>query len=778
LEEEWEAIIPECDDYQRVMREHACEHAIANRNAREEFGREWERLVSTYNAARIAKQENQEDRKNEWETLKIVTCLLHHIHSSVTTSIETGGPCPTIDDDPDGVRLAIEDCHIVTRGCDEDSMTHHLCLDWCEIPEVPPLPPVEEPACSPEYIAFEQAQFLAAIQTSYTTMLTAVDTQYPDDPLVNYETILSPAGWAGCAPPLVCVDCAGMAPTPANPLYTSEARTCHVHEEYLSPGQSNSDSFRCLDGTCTDRQGRCNGANNCADASDEMGCDADVDHFVPAYLSRSSACPADMHADVHFQCANSQCIEKVGLCNGIDNCGDGSDEAHCSGAIQVTIEATSGRSVTVETLQSHTGVFHDREYNFDSLGHFAGKTFIKYSNDDKYTDHDHVMTKIRSVEPLTVFVLKLSEHSLPWLPASGFSPDARAGVTFSGVRETRHKEWDPSLLTTDHFSATNVWSKTFEAGTISLPGNQGGDGSFLIFLDRPSPEDDMSHMMIQGCLNNEREFENQEGADVRCCSLDGTSCNSGYFPQTFTFLDGSTSQGTPCQAGQCNGVADTWCHAGVSFSEAKQICAANHERLCTRVEIEDGVCCGTGCSHNAHLIWFDDEQLPSPLTNFGQAGGGNTCVTGDVSEDDCLAAAQGLLASGQTQGRTTLVAGSWGWVPPGCSVQTHFTHGQNGDFAAHYNRMNGANDGGYTKVCHSECQHLHNQDVVAGTFEHYGLDYGNSPSDEECSQTCTANPECTAWVRQPSTGNCWISRQAVVTFEADSDRTTGLRCNH
>lgn len=77
----------------------------------------------------------------------------------------------------------------------------------------------------------------------------------------------------------------------------------------------------------------------------------------------------------------------------------------------------------------------------------------------------------------------------------------------------------------------------------------------------------------------------------------------------------------------------------------------------------------------------------------------------------------------------------------------------------------------------AECEHLHNMDVVAGTFGHYGLDYSGSPSDSECSATCTADPQCTAWVRQPSTGNCWISNQAVVNFEADSDRTTGLRCN-
>ena len=75
----------------------------------------------------------------------------------------------------------------------------------------------------------------------------------------------------------------------------------------------------------------------------------------------------------------------LGMCNGHDNCGDNSDEAHCTGSIQVTVAATTGRTITVESLQMHTGAFHDREYNFDYFGRFIGKTFIKYSNDDKHS---------------------------------------------------------------------------------------------------------------------------------------------------------------------------------------------------------------------------------------------------------------------------------------------------------------------------------------------------------------------------------------------------------
>jgi hypothetical protein len=491
---------PECDRLQREKHTHACEHAVANREARREFGAEWDRILNQrWRATEAAMKSDEQDRKNEFETLHIVKCLLDHVHSQVITSLETGAPCPTIDSDPEGVTLAIEDCHIVERGCafdftqpdgtflpaNDDSWTAHLCLNWCEIPEPPPLPPVEEPACTPAYVAREQAQFMQAIQASYTTQLADAGA-YPNDPLTAYNTELSAAGWAGCAPPLVCVDCAGSEPVEPCAGHVVGAHTCHLHEEYLTPGQSNADTFRCFDGGCIHQAGRCNGVSNCADASDEEGCDAD-DLFVPAYVGKQFTCPADFHDDVHFRCANSECIEKVGLCNGEPNCADGSDETHCS-SLEVTVEALSGRTITVESAQSSTGVFHDREYSFDSLGHFAGKTFVKYSNDDKMIDHEHVMIKLRTLEPMTVFIVKLDHHSLPWMQMQGYTPSAVQGVSFSGVRETRHKEWDTSLLTTDHFAASSVYSKTFPAGTISIPGNNGGDGSFLIFLERAGEE--------------------------------------------------------------------------------------------------------------------------------------------------------------------------------------------------------------------------------------------------------------------------------------------------
>merc|ERR1719223_752214 len=90
----------------------------------------------------------------------------------------------------------------------------------------------------------------------------------------------------------------------------------------------------------------------------------------------------------------------------------------------------------------------------------------------------------------------------------------------------------------------------------------------------------------------------------------------------------------------------------------------------------------------------------APLFIYGEAQVGNSCPGLDVSEEDCLEAVQALLPVGQQQGRSVLQSGSWGWVPPGCSVQSHWTHGQAGDWAAHYNRNpDGRNDGGYTPLC-------------------------------------------------------------------------------
>jgi len=235
----------------------------------------------------------------------------------------------------------------------------------------------------------------------------------------------------------------------------------------------------------------------------------------------------------------------------------------------------TGFTATVETPATNSRVFHDRLYTFQSLGDLAGFSFIKMSNDDKRIQSTHVQMKLRLPQPLTVYVSTLEE--MDWLREEGFTLTHLEGPSYHGVHETPHTDWSGQAAS-NHYGPGQVWFKTFPAGTVELRGNNGGMGSYLVFVGPSTPW----------------------GKD---------------------YIYGTT--------------------------------------------------------------------------------GGNTCPNGaDVSEAECLAAVQHLLPRGQAQGRTNLVAGSWGWVPPGCSVQSHFTHGRDGDWAAHYNRNSGGqNDGGYTPVC-------------------------------------------------------------------------------
>ena len=62
---------------------------------------------------------------------------------------------------------------------------------------------------------------------------------------------------------------------------------------------------------------------------------------------------------------------------------------------------------------------------------------------------------------------------------------------------------------------------------------------------------------------------------VRCCSFDGESCKS-------KIPDCST----------------------LSFSKAQQKCSEFRMRLCTKEELSNNICCGTGCSFDLELVWY------------------------------------------------------------------------------------------------------------------------------------------------------------------------------
>lgn len=346
-------------------------------------------------------------------------------------------------------------------------------------------------------------------------------------------------------------------------VYEEMAGECHHVSVSLVLGESDAATFRCHDSKCVPIAARCNGYANCDDGSDELGCGEEWGHSN-VELSDSAVCfdssvTTKEAADSQFICNDGSCTSVEGRCNGIPNCADGSDELGCRpGVAGVVLEPTSGHPAHLDTAAINGPVFGDddhtgnaigyaRRYTFKSLGNFAGKDFIRFSNEDKSTSHDHVQMKLRFSQPTTVFVmtqydpLTKSSQTLPWLASDGWvlRTDLQ-GVEYSGLRQTPAKEWaehrghawlpaadslrlarledrdgphqenariaagsgpDDHLDEIDleelHYGTAEVWEKTFPAGVVEMRGNGGGEGynwspgvdgghgSYLMFLENP-----------------------------------------------------------------------------------------------------------------------------------------------------------------------------------------------------------------------------------------------------------------------------------------------------
>lgn len=298
---------------------------------------------------------------------------------------------------------------------------------------------------------------------------------------------------------------------------------------HLHAGQMDLDTFKCLSGDeCIRASGRCNGVNNCHDGSDEQGCE--TEWGAPAVMG-SQECQDPFVFDMQFRCGDNTCTHIAGRCNGVNNCADGSDEQGCATtSTALTLEAMTGFTAIIEKPAIGSEVFYDRTYTFDSLGSFTGYSMVKMSNEDKHIDHDKVQMKLRLTQPTVLYIVKLDNTELEWLAQEEWTHTTLTGVSYHGVRQTRHTEWSGELHE-DHYGPGAVYQKVFTAGTVELRGNNGGDGSYVIFAANPAnpahPIEEETTVCPAGWTQ-----VGEAGADIGGCGLQ--SCGERYWSESPT----------------------------------------------------------------------------------------------------------------------------------------------------------------------------------------------------------------------------------------------------
>ena len=50
----------------------------------------------------------------------------------------------------------------------------------------------------------------------------------------------------------------------------------------------------------------------------------------------------------------------------------------------------------------------------------------------------------------------------------------------------------------------------------------------------------------------------------------------------------------------------------MSFDEASKICTDIEHRLCTKQELKDKICCGSGGSCDSEIVWTSTPENPEP----------------------------------------------------------------------------------------------------------------------------------------------------------------------
>jgi len=126
-----------CNANQGDLEEKACAHASKINDVLTEYYADWAQATSAYQCAVEEIKELERDRHREWITLQVVNCLLQRVHE------QNGRPCDTETGDVEEQVTVCEQSHSL-NVCDPAEGNTILCLNYPEVPPVPPPCPARD----------------------------------------------------------------------------------------------------------------------------------------------------------------------------------------------------------------------------------------------------------------------------------------------------------------------------------------------------------------------------------------------------------------------------------------------------------------------------------------------------------------------------------------------------------------------------------------------------------------------------------------------------------
>ena len=116
---------------------------------------------------------------------------------------------------------------------------------------------------------------------------------------------------------------------------TSAVSTTPPESSVTEPTSCPNNGLRCADGVCIPASFVCDGEVDCPDGSEEVGCPSKTPATVPESVTRKmTSCP-----NSGFLCGTGVCIHDLFVCDGDEDCPDGSDEQNCSATTESQLHA-------------------------------------------------------------------------------------------------------------------------------------------------------------------------------------------------------------------------------------------------------------------------------------------------------------------------------------------------------------------------------------------------------------------------------------------------------